>query len=272
MGELIFGVLAQSSLATLLLVLAGYLFRNLIEARLTRSVQHEFDRKLLEFRHSIEDGANRLEAFRNAGFAAQSAQRNSLAAKRVEAAQGLWNGVLEARKGIGVAQNLEIMNLDAFVERLDDPKIQLFLKSIAPAEVLNPDYAVRLGQCATHQPFVSPNAWALYAAYSTIITFSVSKMHILQSGFDPRKFLKKSHWTELMGEALTQEDFGKIGTSSEHGVQWALKRIEDRIVDELRRSMADEAAGLESLEGAQRILEAADKLENEASIAKETIK
>jgi hypothetical protein len=272
MTESLFDLIAQSSLAALLLLVVGYLCRNLIEARLTRSVQYEFDKKLAAFKQGLEEEARRLEAVRNAGFAALAAQRNSLASKRVEAAQGLWNGILEARKGIGVAQNLEIMNLDAVVKELGDPRMQLFLKTIAPAEILNPAFSVGLGQFSAHQPFVSPTAWALYAAYSTIIVFSVSKMHVLQNGYDPRKFLLAAHWTELLGEALTAEDFKRIGTSSEYGIQWALKRIEDRLVDELRRSIASESAGLESLDEAHRILLAVDKLQNAASTAKQKLK
>src|SRR5882757_1141639 len=107
-NEHILDWIGQSSVAALLLLIVGYLCRNLIEARLTRSVQYEFDKKLVTFKEKLEEETRRLDSVRGAGFAALLAQRNSLAMKRVEAAQGLWNAVLDARKGIGVATNLEI--------------------------------------------------------------------------------------------------------------------------------------------------------------------
>jgi hypothetical protein len=250
------------------LVVLGYLCRHLIEARLTRSVQHEFDKKLAKFNNELQEEVKRLETLRSTGFSALLAQRNALAAKRIEAVQELWNGVLEARKGIGVAVNLEHMRIDAFVENANDPRIQLFLSTIGPKEIVSNEFILKLGSYSVHQPFVSPKAWALYLAYSTIITFSIAKIQTLQLGFDPVKFLKETHWTSLLEAALPPEDFKKIRTSPEYDLQWAMKRLEDAIVDELRHSMTAESAGLESVEGANRIQEAVDRLRAEEPVTR----
>jgi hypothetical protein len=265
-------LIAQSSLAFLLVLLAIWLCRKLIEARLTRSVQHEFDVKLATFNKELQEETRRVEAVRSAGFAALSAQRTSLATKRVEAAQGLWNGLLDARMGVGVAGYLEILNVQAVVAEAHNPKMQLVLKSMVSEEVMSNEYASRLSGYSAHQPFVSPIAWALFVAYSTIISFSIAQMQLIRLGYDPHRFLRATHWSSLLGAALPAEDFKKIGTSSEFGVQWALKRIEELFVDELRLSMAGESAGVAGVEDARRILEAADKLQNSASKAQEEFK
>jgi hypothetical protein len=272
MVDQILNWVAQSSVAALLLLVVGYLCRKLIEARLSQSVQHEFDKKLATFKENLEEEARRSEAVRSAGFAALLAQRNSLGTKQIEAAQGLWNGVLDVRKGLSVALQLEIMKIDEVVKELHDSRMQLFLKSIVPAELTSSEYVSRISSYSVHQPFVSPTAWALYVAYSTVITLAIAKMQMLQLGYDPRRFLKITHWTSLLVAALPPGDFNKIGSSPEYDLPWALKRLEDMIVDELRRSMAGESAGLEDVKNAQRIIEAADKLQNSVSKAQEELR
>jgi hypothetical protein len=269
MIENILSWLAQSSVAALLLLILGYLCRHLIEARLSRSVQHEFDKKLAAFREKLAEEARRSEAVRNAGFAAQLAQRNLLATKRVEAAQGLWEGVLDARKGIFVASSLDILKVDEVAKEAHDPRMQTLLKTMVPEEVMSDGYSSKLISCAKYQPFVSPKAWAFYAAYSTIILVSISKIKMLQAGYNPSRFVKDFHWVSLLGAVLPSEDAEKIGKSTDYGLQWALKRLEDRIVDELKRSMTGESAGLEGAGDAQKILEMIDKYEISAAKAQE---
>lgn len=102
---------------------------------------------------------------------------------------------------------------------------------------MSTEYLLRINhEYAAYQPFVTPTAWALYAVYAAIITFSISKLQILQSSWDPDELLIAKHWMEVVDAALLPEDFKKIGTSLEYGLQWALKRLEDRIVDEMRNS------------------------------------
>jgi hypothetical protein len=235
-------------------------------------VQFEFDKKLAAFKEKLAEDTRRSEAVRNAGFAAQLAQRNLLASKRVEAAQGLWEGVLEARKGISVASYLEILKVEEVAKEAHDPRVQSFLNTIASGEVMSDDYSSKLASYAKYQPFVSPTAWALYAAYSTVIGISIAKIKMLQIGYDPERFLKNSHWVAVLVEALSPDDFGKIGKSAEYGLQWALKRLEERIVDELKRSMTGESAGLEGVEDAQRILEVVDKYQSSTSRAQDEVR
>lgn len=255
--------IGQSSVAALLLLLLGYLCRQFIEARLTRSVQHEFDKKLAIFKERLDEETKRLDSVRGAGFAALLSQRNSLAAKRVEAAQGLWNAVLYARKGITVALSLEILKIEEVVKRVREPEIQTYLKAIGPADVMTDEFIAKLNGYAQHQPFVSPVAWALYTAYSTIIVLSISKLKMLQLGFDPGNVVKDTHWVVLLGKALLPADFNKIESGAQYNLHWALGRVEERIVDELRRSMAGESAGLEGVGDAHAILEAIDNFKAE---------
>jgi hypothetical protein len=180
--------------------------------------------------------------------------------KRVEAAQGLWNGIRELKKGNGIAMQLEILNLDEVAKELDNPKMQNTLRAIAPPSVTSDDYLANINQYETHRPFISPTAWALYAAYTSIIVFSVSNMKMLQIGFDFRRFLKVRHWTALLGTTLPRDEVSQIYSDAEHGIQWALGRVEERFIEELQRSISEESAGVDSLGTARRILDEADKL------------
>lgn len=253
--------LGQSTVAATLLVVAAYLSRRLIEARLTRSVQHEFDGKLTAFKQELREEAQRRESVRNTAFAALLAQRSALAEKRIEAAQSLWDGVLEIRKAIFIAAQLDILKLDAVVAELQDPRMKQYFEATAAGEVMEDAYAARLVKFSTARPFVSPTAWALFATYSTIVVAAIAKMKALKLGFDPRKFLKDQHWAELLPGVLPPEDMQLLGKDADHGLQWAFNRIEERLIVELQRSLAETSAGLESVADAQRILEAAERFE-----------
>ncbi|MCU1314908.1 MAG: hypothetical protein JWN63_230 [Candidatus Acidoferrum typicum] len=86
-------------------------------------------------------------------------------------------------------------------------------------------------------------------------------MKMLKLGFDPRKYFRDQHWSALLPGVLPREDIHLVGRDSEHGVQWVLDRIEERLVEEIRHSLAETSAGLESVAEAERILEATDKFE-----------
>jgi hypothetical protein len=259
--------LGQSAVSAGIVLILGYLFRNLIETRLKVSVQHEFDQKLQSFKSQLEEEVRQRESMRSTALSALLSQRSALAMKRVEAAQGLWNGIRELKKGSGLAMQLDILNLDEVVKELNNPKMQTALRAIAPPSVTSDEYLANLNQFETHRPFVSPTAWALYAAYTSIIVFYVSNMKMLQIGYDFRKFLKVQHWTALLGTTLPMDEVSQIYSGPEHGIQWALGRLEERFIEELQRSISEESAGVDSLGTARRILDEADKLKASAAEA-----
>ncbi len=253
--------LGQSAVAAALLGVAAYFGRRVIEARLTASVQYEFDEKLTTFKNELAQEAQRRESVRETAFAALLAQRSALVTKRIEAGQLLWNGILEARKATSIVMQLDLLDLDAVVPELNDPRMQTYFEVTASGEVMQDEFIMRLHKCASVRPFVSPNAWALYAVYSNIIGAGIGKMQMLKIGLDPRKFVRDRHWSELLPCVLPPEEIELVGKDAEHGVQWALSRIEERLVVELQRAVAEASVGLESVTDAQRILEACDELE-----------
>jgi hypothetical protein len=151
-----------------------------------------------------------------------------------------------------------MLNVDEIVKTPDDGRIRKFLEMLASGKVMSNEYLEELGRCSRVQPFVSPVAWSLFAVYLATIVFSVSTMKVLQLGQDPRKFLKEAHWASIIAPAMPADEFQKIGSSKEFGLQWALGRLEHRILEELRNSLDGRSAGLESLTDAQRILQVAE--------------
>lgn len=261
MISIILSWLGQSAVAAVLLVAVAYLSRRLIEARLTRSVQHEFDRKLTAFKQELHEEGQRRESVRSTAFAALLAQRTALTSRRIEAVQLLWDAVLEVRKGIFIVTHLEILKLDAVVAELQDPRMKQYFETTATGEVMEDAYIERLARFSAVRPFVSPTAWVLFAAYSTIVVAAIAKMKALKLGLDPRKFFKDQHWANLLPGVLPPEDMELLGKDTDHGLQWAFGRIEERLIVELQRSLGETSAGLESVADAQRILEAAERFE-----------
>jgi len=160
----------------------------------------------------------------------------------------------------------EVLNIDEIVKRLEDPKIKQYLNSIASGEVMTDAYLAELIKVAQHQPWASPLAWSLYAVYSMLVAFSVHKMKLLQVGVDPSRFMKPNHWVTMLKPALFDEDFRKIGKDSDAGLQWALGRIEERIVGEIRNSLEAETIGADTLAAAHRMSEQIQRINAESKL------
>jgi hypothetical protein len=251
--------LGQSVIAAALVAVAVYLGRNLVEARLTRSIQYEFDQKFAKLKAQLEADSARLESVRSTALSALLSQRSALSAKRIEAAQTLWNGVIECRKGAAVAMCVELINIDKLIPELNKSNVKAFLAALGSGEVMTPEYLTKLQSFSAQRPFVSPAAWALYAVHSTVIVLHITKLKMLQLGEDPKQFVTGT-WVSLVAKVLPPDETTKIGTNQEHGLQWALGRIEEMLVEEIRRSLGESTAGKDSLIDAEAIIRQAESI------------
>jgi len=168
---------------------------------------------------------------------------------------------LDARKATFLVMQLEMLKLDAVVPELKDPRMQRYFEITASGEVMTDEYLARLHMHASVRPFVSTAAWAAYSVYSNIVSAAIGKMKMLKIGQDPRRFFTEVHWAAILPGVLPADESRLVGTDSEHGLQWVLARLEERLASELQRSLGEGAAGLDSITDAKRILEATDKIE-----------
>lgn len=127
------------------------------------------------------------------------------------------------------------------------------------------EWAARVNRFPTTRPFVSPAAWALYSVCSTVIFSAVSRMKVLQLGEDPDQFMSGTHWATVVSKVLPDEDMKRIGSDSNHGLQWALGRVEERLLEELQRSLGEGPVAMESALDAQKIAEQTDVIRLQAA-------
>ena len=162
-----------------------------------------------------------------------------MSAKRIEAAQELWNGIVEARKGLAAATHGELLKMENWVASTDEAEEEALALMRGDGYPTSADFLRKLAGYTAVRPFVSTAAWAFFAAYSTAIVLLASRVRILQLGGNPNQFLTDVHWAELFKGALPAEEHRLIHSDIDHGLHWALGRLEEHMVTELRRSLSE---------------------------------
>jgi hypothetical protein len=126
---------------------------------------------------------------------------------------------------------------------------------------------LQTSEASIARPFVSPLAWALYSAYSSIVLHAALRLKTLQSGID-KDFTDVEGIKKIVKTALPhQADYiDKYGASAFH---YLLDELESAILLELTKILKGEESDKESLEKAASILKEADRLmEQNASMSR----
>ena len=118
---------------------------------------------------------------------------------------------------------------------------------------------IDLSNSAKARPFVSPMAWALYSAYSSIVMGSVFKLEILKIGVDSKKLINKEAISKVIKAALPQytEYIDKYGDAGYH---YLLDELEGKLLDEFRNMMAGVEADKASIAKAAEIVKYSNEL------------
>lgn len=258
MGETWFPAITTTGLFAAVL----WLSRQLIAARLSKSVQFEFDAKIEVVRHEIREKEeslkaelrvkeNEIAALRDGALAALSNRKAALDRRRLEAVDQLW----ESFNALTPARTIaEFMSVPAFA-------------AITPMRV-NTDSSVRdllqvlgarfdmgsLGQGGANsaRPFVDPIVWAMYSTIRAVILDSVLHWSFLKDGKESDFIDHGLVKTMLMSALpLREED---IKNMSPPLYPTLLDALEDRLLEEIRLMLRGVESDRETLDQAQAII------------------
>lgn len=180
---------AVSSTGALAVIL--WLGRNLIANRLTKSVEHEFDRKLevikAEQRRSEEHLKGEIRAKESQIVALQSGALTSMASRqqaidkrRLEAVDQIWSSVLALNPARFAALTMSVIKFEAAARESErDPKARQLFEMMSMG--LDPK---KLDTSAAQKarPFVSAVVWASYSAYAAVCMHAAMRMLALRHG------------------------------------------------------------------------------------------
>jgi len=242
--------------------LVVWLARNLIANRLTKSVQHEFDVKLTAIQSTLREREAELSSVRQTVLSAITSNQGIVDKRRLEAADHLWEGFLSARKLLWAVYILSVLKIDAIFQELKNPKMQEFVEDITKPL----DSTALTGEAAWNaqksQPWVSPMAWALYAAYSVVIQYAYLIFISLKSGLpNPQSYMSRDKMIEMLRTALPdlEVDWDKL---SEVLLPNVLEALELKLLREIQDFISGRQVDAETLDRARRISNLAAELQS----------
>lgn len=240
-----------SGLAAIYLAIAAFFARQYIIDFISTSVRHDFEKKLETVRAALRAKEAEIEALRSGAFSRVDAIQTAIVARRMKAADDLWDAVIDWQSLTSVVSMMAYVKFDAASERIEhEPKLQSVFKTIAPNVM---DTLSKLsGRPDKDRPHLSDAAWALFTAYRSIFSAAASKAHLLASGIDGRTFIKPEGIDDVLLAALPEhKDLVSLGPS---GHLQVLDLLRHRILEELRRTIEGKEQDAASVERSAALL------------------
>ncbi len=247
--------------------------RHLILTRLTNAVRHEYDKKLEVFRDELGVKSKEIEALRSASLSGVASNLVILSERRVKAVDQIWGRVSDLAHAKGMASLMARLKIDVIVAEkgYELPSTQKLFENLGK---MAGDFDLAKqpkDQSSTARPFVSPMAWSLLSAYSSIIIHSCLQYELLKRGVDT-KSLDDNQVISLIEIALPHQKptIEKFGIGSAY---YLLDELEEALLKELGRVLRGEAFDKEHIQRAAAILSEANRVHQDNNkITEETIK
>ncbi len=260
-------MLLWSSIPTVVVLVIGWLLRNVIANRLTHSVKHEFDTKLENLKAELKTKEealkadlrakeNELAAMRGGAMSAMASRQMAIDKRRLEAVDQLWDAFNNLAPLRNMAEILAQYDFEAVAKAAENnPKMrqafEMFSQFADPTKIT-------FGEPHKARPFVSPMGWAYFAAYNSIAIQAMVKAQVLRFGM-PAKLVSNEKIASLVKTALPEF----ATTIEQHGdaiYHYLLEILESKLLLELQRMLTDTEAYRTNVEQAAQIVQQSNSL------------
>ncbi|CAI1132899.1 hypothetical protein J8631_24775 [Serratia fonticola] len=200
-----------------------YLTRETLMRFFTRSVEHQFEKKLESFKADIRDSEKELEQIRSFLVSARRDRDQALQAKRFEAAESM----MHARKALAefsmLVEYMKNLKTDAILKSGDDPKIIEFINIIIkPINIDEKLKSYGLFDKTLFSLYLGEETIKTFEAYEMIMVNAATMMKIFSMPLSGKeKIINKSNMGKVVIEAapLSKNGFEKFG--DEHAYHWS---------------------------------------------------
>ncbi|MES2473503.1 MAG: hypothetical protein V4601_11775 [Pseudomonadota bacterium] len=242
-----------------------------------RRAEFGFDKEIEKLRGEISAGEARLTAQLNAkqsdidhlrqvAVSGATSSQIALDNRRLQAAEGIWENVLDLRKLKMASMMAGITKLEALAHEVSkNPQ----LKEIIGIFGQGVDAKSLPGARAElHRPFVSEPVWAYYSALAAILHFGHLQFKAVQTGLpDMNKFFDHQGVDKLAIAALPHcEDFVK--THGPSGYHLLVDQLEANVLREIRNMLEGKASDTAAVARAAGIMSAVNEVHAAAEKAK----
>lgn len=223
----------------------GFLMRDTLGKLLTKSVEHQFEKKLETFKSDIRDSEKELEQIRAFLVSARRDRDLALQAKRFEAAESM----IQARNILAeftmLVTFMKELKIDEILKRGDDPKIIEFINTLIGTINIEEKLSVykKLNKIC-FELYISDNTLKQFRAYETIMLHAAVMMKILSMPLKNKdSIIKKGNVSQPVIEAapLSKNGF------EEHGDEYALY-WNDYFYAEILKALRKELHGADNMD------------------------
>lgn len=257
---------------------ALWLGRKLISARLTKSVEHEFNTKLEVIRGQMRESEERLKAelrvkeaeitaLRNGALTALASRQMSLDKRRLEAIDQLWTSVTALAPARSIAALMSTISFEkaAPITEKDPNARKAFelMGSVFDIKTLD------LSGANKARPFLSPMVWATFSALQAVVMHAVIQWHVLKGGLGNKDLSNNEAISKLIKVALPHYS-QYIDTLGPSGYYYVLEALDEQLLKELQNMLSGVESDKATVEQAAEILRQSTTLLAQASTADET--
>jgi hypothetical protein len=248
---------------------ALWLGKEAISARLGRSIQHEFDKKIEDVRSELRGSEERLKselrekeaaisALRGGALSALTARQAAVDKRRLEAVDQLWAAFNSLSRARGLVATMSVIKFEEAAKIAEkDPRARELFQAVTTGFDRS---KIDTDSADLARPFLSPMAWAVFAAYRVVIMHSVVRWEILKSGMGTKDYTNREAIERLIVTALPhyKDYIEEHGPNAYYG---ALDALEEKLLDELRAMLSSSEFDRANVEQAAEIVRQAHALQ-----------
>ena len=247
----------------------AWLAREWIGARLTKTIQHEFDRKLEKLRSDLRESEEKLKArirekegeiaaLRSGALSALASRHAALDKRRLEAIDQIWSAFNALAPARSLATSMGFIKFESAAEIAErDPKARQFFEMLGGGFDMS---KLDLSDADKARPYLTPMVWAVFSTIRAVAMHSAMRWMVLKGGLGKQDYGDSDAIRALVVKVLPHyEDYLK-----EHGPSvyyYVLQALEERLLEVLRTMMSGVETDRASLEQAAEIVRAANELQ-----------
>jgi len=199
-----------------------------------------------------------IAAFRSGALTVLASRHADLDKRRLEAVDQLWSSFNALAPARAIAANMAVINFESAAKEAErNPKARQFFEMIGHGFDMN---AIDLTGAAKARPFLSPMAWAVYAAIKAVTFHSVVRLQILKGGLGTTDFADNNAIQKLVVAALPHysEYLEKNGPSVYY---YVLEALEAKLLSELQSMLSGTESDKASVQQASEIIRQVNALQ-----------
>jgi hypothetical protein len=258
-------------------LLAGLLFvsRDFFGAWVKARAEHGFNETIERLRGEIGASEARLnaglqakqkelDALRDASLSPVMSRRIALDARRLQAAEQLWNYVQDLGSLKAASSMMSIIKYEAFAKgAASKPELRQAFSNLFKISSDNPPGK----DAARLRPFVSNGMWAYFSALQSILMLALMKWKMIEIGVeDPMKYMTPGGVDKIVIAALPhQEQYVKQFGAAGH--YHLIEELEERFLTEMNNMLEGKSSDAATVAIVDNVLKEVGEVQRKAQEA-----